>query len=255
MLACAYALRLSFEAIYDNAETMRRQSVLAEALDWSIEATQFSEWRRKAGRRLLKDFKLRSRDPDYYATRKPLGSGRLLEMTIESAFFTRHIYSKVRNGLWICVAILIMACVAVLSLAPLEGVSGGARVQLVYALYLSLPIVISIDLLGWAIRLGRLSRSIQEIERGLERHEREREPDLQQVLRLVAEYNCQVIGGFPVPNALFRHWHDSINELWESRYRIFRHGASGDRQRDEDVSPARLVFEPDQANDLNRYKV
>src|SRR3712207_2214993 len=37
LLGGAYALRLQFEDTYDVAETMRRQSVLTEALGWSLE--------------------------------------------------------------------------------------------------------------------------------------------------------------------------------------------------------------------------
>ena len=137
-----------------------RQSVLTESLEWPISPTQFSEWRRKAGDKILKTFRLKARDEDYYATQKSVGSRRLLEMTIESAFFTRYIYRKIRNWIWFFFSIIAILSVVALTVTPLESVQAVTHLQIVYILYLALPIIISIDLLGWAIRLGRLSSSI-----------------------------------------------------------------------------------------------
>src|SRR5438045_2336402 len=44
LFATAYYLKISFRGLYDTAETMRRQSVLTEALGWPIGKTQFSQW-------------------------------------------------------------------------------------------------------------------------------------------------------------------------------------------------------------------
>src|SRR5690606_29697626 len=41
----AYYLRLRSETQHSQAETMRRQSVLSEALDWELSRAQLSEWR------------------------------------------------------------------------------------------------------------------------------------------------------------------------------------------------------------------
>src|SRR6266487_5916582 len=44
LLSIAYYLRLRFEDQFHSAETMRRQSVFTEALNWSLSTVQFSEW-------------------------------------------------------------------------------------------------------------------------------------------------------------------------------------------------------------------
>lgn len=213
----SYILRISFTRTYDDAETMRRQSVLAEALCWPIGATEFSRWRQKAGRKTLKSFKLKSRDENYYQTKEKSGPKRLLEMTIESAFYTRHVYAKVKSYLWVFCTFLSLLFVVTLSLAPLESIPPETRLDIVYRLYLVLPLLISIDLLGWALRLENLVVRLTEIEKDMESLHLEGEPQLEHVMRLVSEYNCQVVNGFPVLNILFRLWHDEINELWEYR--------------------------------------
>jgi hypothetical protein len=84
LFAWAYYLRLRFHNQYDLAETMRRQSVLTEALAWPIERVQATEWRRRAGRRILERFKLKPREADYYTTTQATGPARLVAMTLES---------------------------------------------------------------------------------------------------------------------------------------------------------------------------
>lgn len=217
ILVTSYILKIVFSYQYDNAETMRRQSILAEALDWPIGATQFSDWRLKAGHKLLKKFKLKPRDENYYSTQQPTGPRRLLEMTIESAFFTRHLYGKIRKFVWTVCGLLGLFFILVLSFMPIDVISTQTRLEIVYLLYLSLPLLISLDLFGWGLRVARLERSIKEIECDLEKLESESEPGVVHVMRLVSEYNCQVIGGFPILDSFFRRWHDEIQELWNKR--------------------------------------
>ena len=219
ILAVAYFFRIRFEYKYDDAETMRRQSVLTEALNWPIEATQFSDWILTAGQRILDNFKVKSRDENYYCTNQPTGPRRLLEMTIESAFFTRHIYCKIKKIVWYIFAFTSTAAIIIIGVAPIGVVYTKIWIELIYILYLSLPLIISIDFLGWGLRLNRLTSNIKEIEKGLERLEKNRTSEISEVMRLVYEYNCQVISGFPIPNFLFKLWHDQIEQLWNKRHK------------------------------------
>lgn len=213
----AYYLRLRFEEKYDLAETMRRQSVLTEALGWPVERVQASEWRRRAGRKVGEQFKVRPRQEDYYASPQPAGPARLAEMTLESAFWTRHLYGKLRIIVWaIFVGALVVSGIVIS--APAFGVAPQAvAVRIATAVYLLLPVLLTIDLLGWAIRLGRLISTIRDVEADLERLKNSNALDTQQVLRLVAEYNCQVVNGFPIHPWIYRRWHDEIHELWTRR--------------------------------------
>ena len=217
LLAVRYGLRLWFENIYDRAETMRRQSVLTETLNWPISPSQFGEWRLKAGKKILDAFQLKSRDSDYYATQEQAGSKRLLGVTLESAFWTRSLYTKISYWVWGLFLLFSFATVLIISSASLEIIPQGIQSAIVYVIYLFLPILLSVDLLGWGLRLNKLIASIKEIECDLERLLQETDINEAKVMRLVSEYNCQVVQGFPIHNRLFTMWHDEIQRLWDRR--------------------------------------
>lgn len=217
LLASAYVFRIRFEDEYDTAETMRRQSVLTEALGWSVEKIQMSEWRQKAGRHLRRQLQVKHRDADYYSSDKTLGSERLAEITIQSAFFTRHLYLKLHSIIWF--AFVLVACSLFLVISTALGAAIPASVDLVIARAVMsfIPVVLAIDILGWGIRLGRVISALRDIEAALERLVDSGQGDLPAVLRLVSEYNCQVVAGIPVLNRLYIAWAAEINELWSNR--------------------------------------
>jgi len=64
VLVLAFLCRSRFGSIYDAAETMRRQSILREGLNWPIGRTQFNEWKSRAGREVLRKFSLSQRPSD-----------------------------------------------------------------------------------------------------------------------------------------------------------------------------------------------
>lgn len=215
LLASAYYFKIRFENIYDNAETMRRQSVLTDALGWPIGKTQFSEWRLLAGKKVIARLETTEEDPDYFATKVDIGAKRFLEMTQESAFWTRHLYCYLRKIAWIFFVVAVIFFFLVLTTAATDVVSRGVALKVVYAVYLLLPLVLVVDVLGWAIRLGRLINSIGQIEKDMEKLSNENPLDEKKVLRLVFEYNCQVVSGIPIPGWVFKRQHDYIADLWK----------------------------------------
>lgn len=212
----AYVLRLQFDDQYDAAETMRRQSTLTEALGWSVSKTQMSLWRHKAGKRIRSKLKHHPRESDYYSTNQEIGPKRLAEMTTESAFFTRLLYIKLRWLVWLLFTISIVLLILVMTVALSSGIPAAIDLALAKVLFAIIPVLISIDLLGWGLRLNKLIYEISTIENELEKLIEE-EPNLHQVLRLVSEYNCQVVKGLPILKWMFKHWHDEIKELWIER--------------------------------------
>ncbi len=91
----AYGLQFWAERQYDQAETMRRQSVFTEALGWPIGRVQMDEWTRRAGKRIRSRASRIPRPVGYYsAGQAELGAERLADMTAESAFYTRHLYGN-----------------------------------------------------------------------------------------------------------------------------------------------------------------
>lgn len=218
ILLAVYMLRLRAEDQYATAETMRRQSVFSEALDWSASPVQVSVWRQKAGARITRLLKTNPRDEDYYASERETGAARLAEMTLESAFYTRYQYRKLQGWLWLMLAVAALLSLLVLTIPYTRAVSDNAGLLLARTVYSVLPIVLALDLLGWALRLGGLATAIQEVEEGLEELKKTDYADWAQVMRLVAEYNCQVVGGVPIHPRLFKRWQPEIREAWNARW-------------------------------------
>ncbi|MFQ5850970.1 MAG: hypothetical protein ACE5JU_10330 [Candidatus Binatia bacterium] len=218
LLVASYILRLRFDTEYDTAEMMRRQSILTEALDWPVGKVQMSEWRRQAGKKIRDQVRATTRDPNFYSTRKDTGPERLAEVTIESAFFTRHLYIKLRSWIWAIFWVTLAALVLALTIALTRAVPTTLDLVIARVVYSIVPVVLAIDLFGWWLRLGRLTTAIRRIERGLERLRGTSDMDLPQVLRLISEYNCRVVTGIPIHNWLFTRWGDEIRELWQQRF-------------------------------------
>lgn len=217
LIGLAYLLRLWFEAQYDAAETMRRQAALTEGLGWEISSLQTSDWLQKAGNRVRKRLKVKVRDADYYASKAAPSAARLGEMTTESAFYTRQLYTKLHVSLWVLFTLAVILTIVSLSIALTQTVPDTIDILVAKAIYAIIPVVLSINFLGWALRLGRSIDAIREVEEDLDRLQASPNWDEGQIMRLVTEYNCQVVGGFPIHPWLFWLWGDEIKELWQRR--------------------------------------
>jgi hypothetical protein len=74
-----------------------------------------------------------------------------------------------------------------LSLALTKAVPESTDLAFAKAIYSVIPLVLSVNLLGWALRLNRLIAGIEEAEKGLD-HLRQTDTVAEsQVLRMVAE--------------------------------------------------------------------
>ena len=214
ILAVGYYLRFSFESCYDDAETMRRQSVLSEGLGWPIERSQFNEWRQRAGGKLLKIAAANPRPLDYYATGEPAGPKRLAEMTFESLFWTKNLYRKIQYYLIVTMLLTLFLFAGILFIMPLFSLQESTRVALIYFIYLAIPVLVSVDLLGMYLRLQRAITSLCSIEKRLEQLASAASTNEGEALRSVAEYNCTVATGLPIPNWVFKRHKAEIESFW-----------------------------------------
>lgn len=217
LLSWSFFLKWRFEDTFDDAETMRRQSVLTEALGWSVSTVQMGEWKRRAGRKILRASLDTSRPSNYYATTAPVGPLKLLEITTESAFWTRTLYLNLRNVILTGLIGIIGATLLIVAASPVATATAEAQIYLIHVIFLLLPAILLFDLLEWVLRLQRLANAIHDIQLDLERLAESKEVSENQVLRLVAEYNCQVAAGFPIHPWLFALWRDETQELWDQR--------------------------------------
>lgn len=217
IVVAAYVMRLVFEDKYDTAETMRRQSVLSEGLSWPVSAWQRSNWEAKAGKKILSRLSNEPRAHDYYGSTSQPGPRRLAEMTLESAFYTRHQYRKLRDLAWAFVGISAVGVLIVLLASANQTLPDEWGLLLARAIFLAIPVWLAADFLGWALRLQRLVGEIDGIENGLDRQLALEPPSDTEVMRLVSEYNCRVVAGMPIPSLVWRRWHDEIALLWQRR--------------------------------------
>jgi len=213
----AYYLNISYEKKYNLAETMRRQSVFTEGLGWQITKTQFSIWKNRAGAKILKLFKFKVRDEDYYATQESPGPKKLLEMTIESCFYTRNLYCKLKKILFIGTVTSFALLLALIIISSFSSIPSQFHFILVYLAYLIFPLILSIDLTKWTFRLYEMNYSLEKIEEDLEKLEKDSDLNESKVMRLVSEYNCIVANGIPIHDQFFKYCHGYIDELWKSR--------------------------------------
>jgi hypothetical protein len=219
LIVVAYILRQNFYDQYDIAETMRRQSVLSESLDWPISKLQMSEWQLRAGKKIRSLAKSTRRAPDYYSTESNIGPERLAEMTVESAFYTRNLYIKIKSIILKLFLISSSLIILVIVMALVSPIPTGANMVVAQAFILMVPIALTVDLYGRYRKLGDLISAIKDIEKDLDRLRETNDFSLQQVMRLVSEYNCQVVSGIPIHNKMFKNWQNEIKELWEVRWK------------------------------------
>lgn len=213
----SYYLRIKSDEKHDRAETMRRQAALSEGLGMAISKTQVSEWRRRAGCKVVEEAEENPREDEYYATREDVGPLRLLEMTIESAFYTRHLYSNISKIFGIALLITGIFAIITISILPISVFGNTLASKIAYTVYSVLPIVISIDIFFWYMRLERSVTNLLEIESDMEKLADGDDSSEAHVIRLISEYNCIVGNGIPIHNFLFKLWHKEINTLWNKR--------------------------------------
>lgn len=209
----AYYLRLRSETQHSQAETMRRQSVLSEALGWELGQAQLSEWRQRAGKKALAKLDVGKRPDDYYATKSTDPSERLSHMTSESAFYTRYLYRTMSELLWKVAGVALFIAVIALAGAFLVGDRAVDVSTLILAV---LTVLISADIVGWAFRLQGMQHDVYEIECDFERLGKSGDRKLEYVMRLMGEYNCVVVQGIPIHSWWFNRHHDDINKEWQA---------------------------------------
>jgi len=216
-LLISYFLKIKSEEFYDIAETIRRQTVFSESLDWNISKLLISNWQSKAGTKLVKKYKESELDPDYYSSIRKIGEGRLAEITLESAFYTRHLYIRHKKILVLFSIILLIAIIIILSISPLIFIPGPMYIIILKVIYMIIPIYLGINIINWCLRLSRLISEMYSLEVELETIYKSDELNLENVLRLVSEYNCLVVSGIPVHKIMFNLFYREISDLWDER--------------------------------------
>lgn len=217
LFGVAYYLRFASEDTFDLAETMHRQSTFSEGLGWPVNGYQFTEWKSRAGKKILTQLKNTPQHRRYWSSDSPPGPRRLLELTIQSSFWTRKLYKKLRTLLWWAFFIIIGLGLMMISASLLSTLPSAEQTSVASAVFLLLPALLVFDLLDWILKLNRLIEGIKEVEMDMERLLDQAELPEPQVMRLVSEYNATVSSGLPIHPRFYTRWHDEIKELWKMR--------------------------------------
>jgi|SRR3954451_1174797 len=211
LFTASYLLRLWAEQQYSLAEKMRRSYVMWEGLGWDPGGFDMDDLQWSLGQRNKKKIKAWSRAPD--PCRPWVGQAgpyKLALITRGSARSTRFRYVRLRRWIWGSFALSVAMSFAVVSTVVTRGIPESTSIAVARSAYSFMSLVLATNVLGWGLRLGRLIPGIRAVEEGLERlmdaGSGLAQDQLPQVLRLVSEYNCQVIGGLPLHRLMFYHW-------------------------------------------------
>ncbi len=215
MLICFYGLRWWYEDLYDTAETMRKQQVLTEGLGWEINKSDYVDWINKAGKDLRKKAEEFKRPDDYFETEEEPSPKKLLEMTIESNFYTRNLLERIKNGLLLIILVSLLATLITIGVTPMISKDLGSFIRLGNALLIIFPIFVSVDFIGLWLKIDRICKSLKQVELGMVNVYKNDPVEESRVLRYVFEYNSQMANSVPIHNYFFSLWHNEIAELWK----------------------------------------
>lgn len=90
-------------------------------------------------------------------------------MILESAFYTRNLYLRFTNWLWVAVAATAVLAFIALAIFATTGLADSLREQLSKVVFGLLPLFITANVFGGILGLGRITQSMTDVERGLER--------------------------------------------------------------------------------------
>ncbi len=217
IIAVAYVFRYQANRTYDDAETMRRQAVLSEGMGWELARADLQEWRSRAGQKIMDKAARNPRPDDYYDNKLGEGAKKLAEMTFESAHWTRCLYRHLRDYFTFIFVAAALVVVALVCSALFNSIPASERTALAHTAFLLAPIVLTVDFLGMVLRLNRAIIGISTLSPSLEREAKLASPKVGSVMRLVAEYNCLVSSGIPIPNWLWKLHSAAIAATWKSK--------------------------------------
>ena len=86
---------------------------------------------------------------------------------------------------------------------------------IIYTVYLLIPGLLLFDFLDLLLLINRNINSINEIEKDLEELCKQDDLKIEEVMRLVSEYNCIVSSGIATPNWIFKKYHNEIQSYWD----------------------------------------
>lgn len=153
-------------------------------------------------------------DPAYYASQKAPGRDRLVEILQESAFWSKHLYSKAATRSWIIVVFL-FAGILVLTAVLVPWSQLTVSIALARVIVVFLLLLTTIDVAGQALDWQDAATISERVDLSLTRSEA---PSESEILAIFADYSVATATASPIPTGLYkRHWNRLEREWHEHR--------------------------------------
>jgi len=211
----ALVLTGGYKKSYGLAEEARRVYVMHEALGWPISKRQLTEFLQRFSKKSLSKARGTTETERWFASETPSGPRRLLECSQESFFWTHHLMQHAAKwALGIIIGGLICVALVVYSVAFTPWLKGSnllARVITVVVLSL-----VTSGFYSWYRLFRERSAQVRDLDNELE-YLKTTQYTLEDVLRIVHEYDCLIMDTPPVPDFIYTLHRDELNKLWKQQ--------------------------------------
>lgn len=157
----------------------------------------------------------------YYSSNLPSGSTRLVDIAIESAYFTRFLAGKAASYLSIIVVISVLVVIAIVYFATYTASQTNLLLVTVAKAAVS---TIAIYLLGELLLLWKqyldLNLAADETFRTCASLRNNQSPPLHEAMQVVEDYHLALIQSPPIPFKLYRKYLNELNQSYRSSYQL-----------------------------------
>lgn len=199
-----------------HAERLRRTTLLVGGLDFQLSGAEMLELCREGNAPKAEAERLV--DPNYFASARPSGPGRLVDMIEESAIWTANLAKIAAQEAWLVfggtiVVLLLALFSAAIFVAPSEWQLGA---RIVMAILLSL---LSADFLGAAMSYGGAREAAKRVIDRLQPY-KDGQASLEPIMIILGDYNSAVEAMPPFSSGLYPRHEKRLND----EYRMFLTG-------------------------------
>lgn len=190
-----------------HAERLRRTTMLVGGLGFPLSGTELLELCRDGA--APPDEAKRLNDPAYFASEKPPGIDRMVDMLEESAIWTTNLAKFAARETWFLfagvAASMVVALLAAATFASTSEWQLGARVVIVV-----LTSLLSADFFGAAIRYASAHRGAQRVIDRLQQHKLGGD-STGHIMLIFCDYNSIVESMPPFPSGLYPRHQKKLN--------------------------------------------
>ena len=207
--------RAKMDESYSCGEAIRRAAVLQDGLGIQPSAMVIADL---CARLCLPKSGKPAYLGSYYASGSPVGSKRITEILLESAFWTKNLARKTEKIMWwiIAVSTILIVCTAIAFL--LWGSQGSRLEEIAKILLVSLGFWTVGDWAVLALKYRSLGQSTEPVLTNAERLLESNSPDLNAALVLLGEYNAALACGPVIPELVYKRYQSKFNDAWNAAH-------------------------------------